>query len=143
MAGGGETSMILARDHSGQAALHWVADPSVVASAQFEEQVMPRELRFDLTLWPAWLGARAGPGARALKPSTIIFNAPKAYTRLSPPDHQAAFNDAELAVSLATKRAKRELIADSQLRRAVTLFNLERYGDAKQCLHWGVVIPPS
>lgn len=60
----------------------------------------------------------------------------KAYTRLSPPDHEAAFNDAELAVSLATKRAKRELIADSQLRRAVTLFNLERYGDAKQCLQW-------
>lgn len=60
----------------------------------------------------------------------------KAYTRLSPPDHQAAFHDAELAVSLATKRAKRELIADSQLRRAVTLFNLERYGDAKQCLWW-------
>ena len=60
----------------------------------------------------------------------------KAYTRLSPPDHPAAFNDAELAVSLATKRAKRELIADSQLRRAVTLFNLERYGDAKQCLQW-------
>ena len=60
----------------------------------------------------------------------------KAYTRLSPPDHQAAFNDAELAVALATKRAKRELIADSQLRRAVTLFNLERYGDAKQCLQW-------
>lgn len=60
----------------------------------------------------------------------------KAYTRLSPPDHQAAFDDAELAVSLATRRAKRELIADSQLRRAVTLFNLERYGDAKQCLRW-------
>ena len=60
----------------------------------------------------------------------------KAYTRLSPPNHQAAFNDADLAVSLATKRAKRELIADSQLRRAVTLFNLERYGDAKQCLQW-------
>ena len=60
----------------------------------------------------------------------------KAYTRLSPPEHQAAFNDAELAVSLATKRAKRELIADSQLRRAVTLFNLERYADAKQCFRW-------
>ena len=39
-------------------------------------------------------------------------------------------------MSLATKRAKRELIADSQLRRAITLFNLERYGDAKLCLHW-------
>lgn len=60
----------------------------------------------------------------------------KAYTRLSPPDHQAAFNDAELAVTLATQRAKRELIADSQLRRVITLFNLERYADAKQCLQW-------
>ena len=60
----------------------------------------------------------------------------KAYTRLAPPDHQAAFNDAELAVSLAVKRAKRELIADSQLRRAVTLFHLERYADAIQCLQW-------
>ena len=60
----------------------------------------------------------------------------KAFTRLSPPDHHAAFNDAELALSLAVKRAKRELIADSQLRRAVTLFHLERYGDAKECLQW-------
>ena len=67
---------------------------------------------------------------------TYYIQRSKAYTRLSPPDHQAAFSDAEIAVSLATKRAKRELIADSQLRRAVTLFNLERYGDAKQCLQW-------
>ena len=75
--GGGETSMLLARDHSGQAVLHWVADPSLVAAAPFEEQIMPREMRFDLTLWPAWLGARAGPGARALKPSNMMFNAPR------------------------------------------------------------------
>ena len=67
---------------------------------------------------------------------TYYIQRSKAYTRLSTPDHQAAFNDAEIAVSLATKRAKRELIADSQLRRAVTLFNMERYGDAKQCLQW-------
>ena len=67
---------------------------------------------------------------------TYYIQRSKAYTRLSPPNHQAAFNDADLAVSLATKRAKRELIADSQLRRAVTLFNLQRYGDAKQCLQW-------
>ena len=67
---------------------------------------------------------------------TYYIQRSKAYTRLSPPNYQAAFNDADLAVSLATKRAKRELIADSQLRRAVTLFNLQRYGDAKQCLQW-------
>lgn len=67
---------------------------------------------------------------------TYYIQRSKAYTRLSPPNHQAAFNDADVAVCLATKRAKRELIADSQLRRAITLFNLERYGDAKQCLQW-------
>ena len=42
---------------------------------------------------------------------------PKAYTRLCPPDHQAAFNDAEHVVSLAPKRATRDLVADSQLQR--------------------------
>jgi len=59
-----------------------------------------------------------------------------AYTRLSPPDHTAAFNDAETALSLASKRAKRELIIQAQLRRAITLFGLERYADAEQCLLW-------
>ncbi|KAL6722298.1 Cochaperone protein [Lecanora helva] len=59
-----------------------------------------------------------------------------AYTRLSPPNHGDAFKDAEIAVSLATKRGKRELIAQAQLRRAIALFGLERYGDAKQCLVW-------
>ncbi len=59
-----------------------------------------------------------------------------AYTRSSPPDHQASLQDAETAVPLAFKRAKRELIAQSQLRRAIALFGLERFADAKQCLEW-------
>ena len=59
-----------------------------------------------------------------------------AYTRLSPADHQASLQDAETAVPLAFKRAKRELIAQSQLRRAIALFGLERFADAKQCLEW-------
>lgn len=59
-----------------------------------------------------------------------------AHTRLSPPDHVAAFADAELALSLASKRAKKELITQAQLRRAITLFGLERYADANQCLQW-------
>ena len=59
-----------------------------------------------------------------------------AYTRISPPDHEAAFKDAEIAVSLATKRGKRELIAQAQLRRTIALFGLERYADADQCLQW-------
>jgi len=59
-----------------------------------------------------------------------------AYTRTSPPDHEAAFKDSELAVSLATKRAKRELIAQAQLRRAIALYGLERYADAGRCLQF-------
>ena len=59
-----------------------------------------------------------------------------AYTRLSPPNHQAALKDAEVAVLLANKRGKRELIASSQLRRAIALFGVERWGDSKQCLQW-------
>jgi suppressor of G2 allele of SKP1 len=42
-----------------------------------------------------------------------------------------ALADAEIAVVLAHKRATRELIKDAQFRRALALFFLERYGDAK------------
>ena len=59
-----------------------------------------------------------------------------AYTRLSPPNHELAFRDSETAVALATKRAKRELIAQAQLRRAIALFGLERWADSKQCFQW-------
>ena len=59
-----------------------------------------------------------------------------AYTRVSPPDPENAFKDSEIAVALATKRAKRELIASAQLRRAVALFGLERYADSRKCLRW-------
>ena len=59
-----------------------------------------------------------------------------AYTRISPPDHAAAYKDAEIALMLASKRAKRELIAESQLRRGIALFGLQRWGDAKQSFLW-------
>ena len=59
-----------------------------------------------------------------------------AYTRVAPPDHELAFKDSEIAVVLATKRAKRELIAQAQLRRAIALFGLERWADSKQCFEW-------
>lgn len=51
--------------------------------------------------------------------------------------HQRAKNfpealaDAEVAVVLAHKRAKRELIKDAQFRRALALFFLEKYADAE------------
>ena len=59
-----------------------------------------------------------------------------AYTRVTPPNHENAFKDSEIAVVLATKRAKRELIGQAQLRRAIALFGLERWADSKQCLEW-------
>jgi len=59
-----------------------------------------------------------------------------ACARSSPVDHESALKDAETAVVLATKRAKRELIAQAQLRRGVALFGLERWADAKQCFQW-------
>lgn len=59
-----------------------------------------------------------------------------AYTRLSSPDHDAAFKDAEIALVLATKRAKREFITQAQLRRGIALFGLQRWADAKQCFAW-------
>ena len=59
-----------------------------------------------------------------------------AYTRVSPPDHASALSDAETALVLAHKRAKRELIVQSQLRRGIALFGLQRWADSKQCFDW-------
>lgn len=59
-----------------------------------------------------------------------------AHTRISPSDCAAALNDAEVALTLASKRGKRELIIQAQLRRAIALFSLERYGDAKAAFNW-------
>ncbi|KAL8670791.1 MAG: hypothetical protein Q9168_004689 [Polycauliona sp. 1 TL-2023] len=59
-----------------------------------------------------------------------------AYTRISPPNFDSALGDAEVALTLASKRGKRELIVQAQLRRAIALFSLERYGDAKACFEW-------
>ena len=59
-----------------------------------------------------------------------------AHTRVSPPDHASALSDAETALVLAHKRAKRELIVQSQLRRGIALFGLQRWADSKQCFDW-------
>lgn len=59
-----------------------------------------------------------------------------AYTRISPADHSSALKDSELAVVLAKKRGKKELIIQSQLRRGIAFFGLERWADAQQCFEW-------
>ncbi|KAJ5908913.1 SGT1 and CS domain protein [Penicillium taxi] len=59
----------------------------------------------------------------------------KAYTRLSTssggPKHHAALRDAEIALTLSKERGSRELILSSQMRRAISLYNLGRLGDAE------------
>ena len=54
-----------------------------------------------------------------------------AFTRLSPPRHDLALQDAEKAVLYAHQRSKRPNIQAAQHRRAVSLYNLGRYSDAK------------
>jgi hypothetical protein len=58
-----------------------------------------------------------------------------AHSRVKPadggPKSREALQDAEVALSLARERGKRELILSAQMRRGVALFQLERYGDAK------------
>lgn len=54
-----------------------------------------------------------------------------AYSRSSPPNYDAAMTDVNQAVRLAVDRAKRELIGQAQLRRAILLFNLGQYADAE------------
>ncbi|KAJ6070317.1 hypothetical protein N7467_011636 [Penicillium canescens] len=57
-----------------------------------------------------------------------------AYTRLKPadggPNPQAALRDAEIGLTLARERGKRELMLSAQMRRAISLYQLGRYGDA-------------
>jgi hypothetical protein len=58
-----------------------------------------------------------------------------AYTRLKPadggPNPQAALHDAEVGLVLARERGKRELMLSAQMRRAISLYQLGRYGDAE------------
>ncbi|OJD22394.1 hypothetical protein ACJ73_06262 [Blastomyces percursus] len=57
-----------------------------------------------------------------------------AYSRLRAedggPNGQAALHDAEMAVALGLQRARREQILAGQMRRAIVLYQLGRYGDA-------------
>ena len=76
--------------------------------------------------------------AIASKPEAVDYYIKRstAYTRVSPPNHTSALADAETALVLAHKRAKRELIVQSQLRRGIALFGLQRWADSKQCFDW-------
>ncbi|KAF8455981.1 hypothetical protein BGX38DRAFT_1286226, partial [Terfezia claveryi] len=51
--------------------------------------------------------------------------------------YKEALNDAETAVALAHQRGKRELIGQGQLRRGISCYLLEQYGDAAFCFSLG------
>ncbi|CAG7943565.1 unnamed protein product [Penicillium salamii] len=57
-----------------------------------------------------------------------------AYARLKPedggPNYQAALDDAEAALSIAAERGTREYVLSANFRRAISLFQLGRLGDA-------------
>lgn len=57
-----------------------------------------------------------------------------AYQRMS--QYQLSLEDAENAVFAAQARARRELIATAQFRRAIALHGLKRYGDSRICFTW-------
>lgn len=60
----------------------------------------------------------------------------KAYLRTKQLD--LALQDAEKALSVALQRANRDLMIESQIRRAVTLFRMGRYADADVCAFWAI-----
>ncbi|KAE8144851.1 hypothetical protein BDV25DRAFT_165934 [Aspergillus avenaceus] len=65
---------------------------------------------------------------------TYYIKRSTAYSRVKPtdggPHSQAALRDAEVALTLARERGKREIILSAQLRRGIALYQLEKYGDA-------------
>lgn len=49
---------------------------------------------------------------------------------------ERALKDAEAAVHYAHRRGKREAIGSAQMRRAIALYGLKRFSDAKKCFDW-------
>ncbi|TAQ87207.1 hypothetical protein B7494_g4468 [Chlorociboria aeruginascens] len=71
--------------------------------------------------------------AESQSPVYLILRS-TAYQRAN--QHELALADAENAVIAASNRARKEQIATAHFRRAVALYGLGRYGDARLCLTW-------
>ena len=69
--------------------------------------------------------------AIGVNPSAVDYYIKRSTAYQRSAKYSEALADAEVAVVLAHKRARRELIKDSQLRRGIALFFLERYADAE------------
>jgi hypothetical protein len=66
-------------------------------------------------------------------PSTLDYYIKRstAHQRIS--DYASALSDAEIAIVLAHKRGRKDVLAMAQLRRGIALYMLKRYGDAMVC----------
>ncbi|KAI9771537.1 MAG: hypothetical protein M1839_002780 [Geoglossum umbratile] len=66
-------------------------------------------------------------------PSTLDYYIKRSTAHQRTADYASALSDAEVAVMLAHKRSKKDILAAAQLRRGIALFMLQRYGDAMVC----------
>jgi len=71
--------------------------------------------------------------ALAINPEAPDYYVKRSIAYQRSAQYELALRDAELAVFLAHRRGKRELIGTAQLRRAIALHLLGRYGDAGFC----------
>lgn len=74
--------------------------------------------------------------AIAESPTSPVYHIHRSTAYQKTRQYDLALSDADKAVVFAQQRAKRELIAQAQLKRVVPLFFLKRYGDARACLAW-------
>lgn len=73
--------------------------------------------------------------ALSSNPNAVDYYIKRSTAHQRASKYPEALKDAEIAVVLAHKRAKRELIKDAQLRRGIALFFNERYADAEFVLN--------
>src|SRR3954469_13023825 len=93
------------------------AGHEALKASKFEEAVVQLTKALETSQSPVWLIHRS-----------------TAYHRLG--KYELALADAENAYLAAKDRARREHMGTAQFRRAVALYGLKRYGDARICLSW-------
>ena len=74
--------------------------------------------------------------AISLNPQAVKYYIQRSVAYVRTSDPASSLKDAEVALALASKRGNRELLAQSQLRRGIALFGLERWADAEECFKW-------
>ncbi|KAI9765501.1 MAG: hypothetical protein M1840_007327 [Geoglossum simile] len=66
-------------------------------------------------------------------PSTLDYYIKRSTAHQRTSDYASALSDAEIAIVLAHKRGRKDVLPMAQLRRGIALYMLHRYGDAMVC----------